>query len=153
MTLILNVDYQSASLDIWDKKYRLKDISGKPIDLKIEDTFKRVAKALAEVEQPSIQNKWEKEFFWALSSGAIPAGRIMSNAGAGEHKPATSSINCTVSGSTKVSYSLQSYSTYYYEEANNTDWEEYGLELSSYYHQVPVSFAVYFELHPVTVHQ
>ena len=61
--------------------------------------------------------------------------------------------NCTVSGSTKVSYSLQSYSNYYYEEANNTDWEEHGLELSGYYHQVPVSFAVYFELHPVTVHQ
>ena len=96
---ILHVDYQSASLDIWDKKYRLKDISGKFIDLNIEDTFKRVAKALAGVEHPDIQDKWEKEFFWALSSGAIPAGRIMSNAGAGEHKPATSTINCTVSGS------------------------------------------------------
>ncbi|SVD59168.1 uncharacterized protein METZ01_LOCUS412022, partial [marine metagenome] len=96
---ILHVDYQSASLDIWDKKYRLKDISGKFIDLNIEDTFKRVAKALVGVEHPDIQDKWEKEFFWALSSGAIPAGRIMSNAGAGEHKPATSTINCTVSGS------------------------------------------------------
>ena len=96
---ILNVDYQPASLDIWDKKYRLKDISGQSIDLSIDDTFKRVAKALAEVEHPSVQDKWEKEFFWALSSGAIPAGRIMSNAGAGEHKPATSTINCTVSGS------------------------------------------------------
>ena len=42
---ILHVDYQSASLDIWDKKYRLKDISGKSIDLNIEDTLKRVAKA------------------------------------------------------------------------------------------------------------
>ena len=30
--------------------------------------------------------------------GAIPAGRITSNAGALEHKPATSTINCTVSG-------------------------------------------------------
>ena len=96
---ILHVDYQSASLDIWDKKYRLKDISGKSIDLNIEDTLKRVAKALAGVEHPDIQDKWEKEFFRALSSGAIPAGRILSNAGAGEHKPATSTINCTVSGS------------------------------------------------------
>ena len=96
---IVNVDYQPASLDIWDKKYRLKDISGQPIDMKVEDTFKRVAKALAKVENSDIQNKWEKEFFWALSSGAVPAGRIMSNAGAGEHKPATSTINCTVSGS------------------------------------------------------
>jgi len=96
---IVDVDYQPASIDIWDKKYRLKDISGQPIDLKVEDTFKRVAKALAKVENSNIQDKWEKEFFWALSSGAIPAGRIMSNAGAGEHKPATSTINCTVSGS------------------------------------------------------
>ena len=96
---ILHVDYQPASLDIWDKKYRLKDISGQPIDLNIEDTFKRVAKALAKVEHPSAQDKWEKEFFWALNSGAIPGGRIISNAGAGEHKLATSTINCTVSGS------------------------------------------------------
>ena len=35
---------------------------------------------------------------WALRRGAIPAGRITSNAGAEEHKPATSTINCTVSG-------------------------------------------------------
>ena len=35
---------------------------------------------------------------WALRRGAIPAGRITSNAGALEHKPATSTINCTVSG-------------------------------------------------------
>ena len=35
---------------------------------------------------------------WALQHGAIPAGRITSNAGALEHKPATSTINCTVSG-------------------------------------------------------
>jgi ribonucleoside-diphosphate reductase alpha chain len=35
---------------------------------------------------------------WALRNGAIPAGRIISNAGAQEHKPATSTINCTVSG-------------------------------------------------------
>ena len=96
---ILHVDYQSASLDIWDKKYRLKDISGKSIDLNIEDTLKRVAKALAAVERPDIQDKWEKEFFRAMDAGAIPAGRILSNAGAGEHKPATSTINCTVSGS------------------------------------------------------
>lgn len=96
---ILHVDYQSASLDIWDKKYRLKDISGKSIDLNIEDTLKRVAKALAEVELPHLQDKWEKEFFRAMDAGAIPAGRILSNAGAGEHKPATSTINCTVSGS------------------------------------------------------
>ncbi len=40
----------------------------------------------------------ECKFVWALQNGAIPAGRITSNAGALEHKPATSTINCTVSG-------------------------------------------------------
>ena len=95
----LEVEYQTASIDIWDKKYRLKELSGKPIDLDIDDTFKRVAKALSELEDPEQQEKWEQEFLWTLRSGAIPAGRIMSNAGAGEHKPATSTINCTVSGS------------------------------------------------------
>jgi ribonucleoside-diphosphate reductase alpha chain len=39
-----------------------------------------------------------ERFTWALRRGAIPAGRIISNAGAQAHKPATSTINCTVSG-------------------------------------------------------
>ncbi|MDH5370070.1 MAG: adenosylcobalamin-dependent ribonucleoside-diphosphate reductase, partial [Gammaproteobacteria bacterium] len=42
--------------------------------------------------------EWHEKFLWALRHGAIPAGRIISNAGALEHKPATSTINCTVSG-------------------------------------------------------
>ncbi|MDH3532421.1 MAG: adenosylcobalamin-dependent ribonucleoside-diphosphate reductase, partial [Gammaproteobacteria bacterium] len=44
------------------------------------------------------RDEFYEEFLWALRSGAIPAGRIVSNAGAREHKPATSTINCTVSG-------------------------------------------------------
>ncbi|WP_275575283.1 LAGLIDADG family homing endonuclease, partial [Methylocucumis oryzae] len=39
-----------------------------------------------------------KNFYGRLRQGVIPAGRIVSNAGALEHKPATSTINCTVSG-------------------------------------------------------
>jgi ribonucleoside-diphosphate reductase alpha chain len=50
------------------------------------------------VEFESRRDEFYEEFLWALRSGAIPAGRIMSNAGAREHKPATSTINCTVSG-------------------------------------------------------
>ena len=58
-----------------------------------------MARALAEVEQtPEKRDQWFEEFLWALRSGAIPAGRVVSNAGAREHKPATSTINCTVSG-------------------------------------------------------
>ena len=54
---------------------------------------------LSEVEAtPEKQEYWYEQFLWALRHGAIPAGRITSNAGALEHKPATSTINCTVSG-------------------------------------------------------
>ena len=91
------VPMQGASLDIWDKKYRLKTKEGVPVDETIDDTYKRVARALAEVEKPAVREQWQKKFEWALLQGAIPAGRIMSNAGALEHKPATSTINCTVS--------------------------------------------------------
>ncbi len=90
---------QPASQDIWDKKYRLKSKQGEPIDREIDDTFRRVARALADAEATLEKRKyWFDRFLWALRRGAIPAGRITSNAGALEHKPATSTINCTVSG-------------------------------------------------------
>ncbi len=94
-----NIAFQEASLDIWDKKYRLKAKSGQIIDKEIDDTYRRVARSLADVEKtPELRSFWFREFLWALRRGAIPAGRITSNAGAHEHKPATSTINCTVSG-------------------------------------------------------
>ena len=93
------VEFQATSIDIWDKKYRLKTKDGEPIDQTIDDTLIRVARALADVEQTQEKrDHWYDEFLWALRNGAIPAGRITSNAGATEHKPATSTINCTVSG-------------------------------------------------------
>ena len=93
------IDMQPASLDIWDKKYRLKTKKGDPVDATIDHTYQRVAKALADAEPtPEKQKYWYERFVWALRRGAIPAGRITSNAGALEHKPATSTINCTVSG-------------------------------------------------------
>ena len=90
---------QDASQDIWDKKYRLKDKQGAAVDADIDATYQRVARALADVEQDEqARELWFEKFVWALRHGAIPAGRITSNAGAQEHKPATSTINCTVSG-------------------------------------------------------
>ncbi len=90
---------QPASYDIWDKKYRLKTKQGKAVDTDIDHTYQRVARALADAEKtPEKQTQWYERFLWALRRGAIPAGRITSNAGALEHKPATSTINCTVSG-------------------------------------------------------
>ncbi|MDE2225221.1 MAG: adenosylcobalamin-dependent ribonucleoside-diphosphate reductase [Xanthomonadaceae bacterium] len=96
---VTEVPLQPASLDIWDKKYRLKTKQGEPVDATVDDTWSRVARALADVETtPELREKWHERFLWALRHGAIPAGRITSNAGAREHKPATSTINCTVSG-------------------------------------------------------
>ncbi|MGL6531144.1 adenosylcobalamin-dependent ribonucleoside-diphosphate reductase [Aeromonas hydrophila] len=90
------IPLQDTSFEIWDSKYRLKSKDGVPIDGTIDETYQRVARALAGQEsQPDV---WYEPFLWALRNGAIPAGRITSNAGAFEHKPATSTINCTVSG-------------------------------------------------------
>ena len=94
-----DVPFQPASLDIWDKKYRLKTKAGEAVDADIEATYRRVAQALAEPEAtPELREHWRDRFTWALRRGAIPAGRITSNAGAQAYKPATSTINCTVSG-------------------------------------------------------
>lgn len=103
-TAAADVPMQPASWDIWDQKYRLKDKDGRSIDHAIDGTHQRVAKALAEVEAtPQLRAFWHEKFLWALRHGAIPAGRIISNAGAWEHKPATSTINCTVSGTIRDS--------------------------------------------------
>jgi ribonucleoside-diphosphate reductase alpha chain len=97
------IPFQEASLDIWEKKYRLVSKSGEAVDKTMDDTYKRVARALADVEPESQREHWHERFLWALRRGAIPAGRITSNAGALEHKPATSTINCTVSGTIRDS--------------------------------------------------
>ena len=95
---VTDIEFQATSIDIWDSKYRLTAKDGRKLDETIDDTYQRVAKALASVELESKRDGFYEEFLWALRSGAIPAGRIISNAGAHEHKPATSTINCTVSG-------------------------------------------------------
>ncbi|WP_036244652.1 adenosylcobalamin-dependent ribonucleoside-diphosphate reductase [Methylobacter tundripaludum] len=96
---VTEIPFQDASMDIWDTKYRLKTKDGVAIDGTIDETYQRVAKAISAVEKGKTkQEQCYKDFLWALRQGAIPAGRITSNAGALEHKPATSTINCTVSG-------------------------------------------------------
>jgi ribonucleoside-diphosphate reductase alpha chain len=98
-----SIPYQEASFDIWDKKYRLTSKDGSPVDKSMDDTYKRVARALADVESEQSREQWYESFLWALRHGAIPAGRVTSNAGALDHKPATSTINCTVSGTIRDS--------------------------------------------------
>jgi ribonucleoside-diphosphate reductase alpha chain len=95
---VSSISFQEASMDIWDKKYRLTSKDGAAIDKSMDDTYKRVARALADVESAELRESWYESFLWALRHGAIPAGRVTSNAGALDHKPATSTINCTVSG-------------------------------------------------------
>jgi len=95
----VQIPMQPASWDIWDKKYRLKSKQGEPVDADIDHSYQRIARALADVEETADKKAyWYERFLWALRRGAIPAGRITSNAGAQEHKPKTSTINCTVSG-------------------------------------------------------
>ena len=100
---VSEIKLQETSLDIWESKYCLKTKKGDWVDESIDDTYKRVATALSEVEDKEIREEWQEKFLWALRQGVIPAGRIISNAGAQEHKPATSTINCTVSGTIRDS--------------------------------------------------
>lgn len=87
---------QPTSYEFWSQKYQLRDPHGKPIDKTVEDSYRRVAKALASVE-PRDQQEWEDAFYEVMVGGCTPAGRIMSNAGAEKYKSGTSLINCTVS--------------------------------------------------------
>lgn len=86
-------------MDIWRSKYCLQDSEGTAVDASIDHSFQRVARALADVETDDAKKaEWYEQFLWALRHGAIPAGRILSNAGAQAYKADTSTINCTVSG-------------------------------------------------------
>lgn len=106
------IPMQPASLDIWEKKYRLTEKNSTPVDSDIDATYQRIARALASVESCNCGCKntseksvdyWYKQFLWALKQGAIPAGRIISNVGAQNYKPSTSTINCTVAGTVEDS--------------------------------------------------
>ena len=52
------IPVQPVSLDIWDKKYRLKSKKGDFVDKDVDDTYLRVAKALSDVEDKEIQEQW-----------------------------------------------------------------------------------------------
>ena len=79
---------------IWDMKYRFKEADGTPLDHSVEDTWRRIARALAAVEaDPEV---WEPRFYAALEDFKyLPAGRI--TAGAGTARSVTL-FNCFVMG-------------------------------------------------------
>jgi ribonucleoside-diphosphate reductase alpha chain len=79
---------------IWDMKYRLKEADGTPLDGTVEDTWRRIARALAQVEKDPA--KWEAKFYDALEGFKyLPAGRITAGAGTGR---SVTLFNCFVMG-------------------------------------------------------
>ena len=86
---------------IWDMKYRFKEADGTPIDQSVEDSWRRIARALASVETDA--ERWEETFFEALEDFKyLPAGRI--TAGAGTARSVTL-FNCFVMGTVPDSMS------------------------------------------------
>ena len=87
-------DIAPISRQIWDAKYRLKEADGTPVDRTIEDSWRRVARALAEIErEPAV---WERRFYDALRDFRfLPAGRIQSGAGTARR---VTLFNCFVMG-------------------------------------------------------
>ena len=82
------------SEQIWDMKYRFKQADGAPIDRSVEDTWRRIARSLAQVEQDSAV--WEDRFYAALEDFKyLPAGRITAGAGTGRR---VTLFNCFVMG-------------------------------------------------------
>ncbi|MFG6568894.1 adenosylcobalamin-dependent ribonucleoside-diphosphate reductase [Sulfitobacter sp. 1A13679] len=86
---------------IWDMKYRFKGADGTPKDVTVEDTWRRIARDLAQVESKA--DVWEDKFFNALEDFKyLPAGRI--TAGAGTARRVTL-FNCFVMGTVPDSMS------------------------------------------------
>ena len=84
------------SEQIWDTKYRLKRADGTPVDQTIDDTWRRVAQAVAAPETDATRSVWAERFYDALSDFAfLPAGRIIAGAGSGRD---VTLFNCFVMG-------------------------------------------------------
>ncbi len=82
------------SEQIWDMKYRLKEADGTPVDRTVEDSWRRIARSLAEVEKDPAH--WEERFYAALEDFKyLPAGRITAGAGTGRN---VTLFNCFVMG-------------------------------------------------------
>lgn len=70
----------SISKTIWESKYRYQ--SQETSDQTIENTWQRVAKALASAEKLSERNRWQQAFYSILEDFRfLPGGRILAGAG------------------------------------------------------------------------
>lgn len=91
MTAVSAISHQ-----IWDMKYRFKSPSGEVLDRTVDDTWRRVAVALAASEDASVRDHWAAKFEAAMIDFQfLPAGRII--AGAGTERDVTL-FNCFVMG-------------------------------------------------------
>jgi ribonucleoside-diphosphate reductase alpha chain len=94
---VLMATVAAISQQIWDMKYRLRAPNGEPVDKTIEDTWRRIAHALAEPERADRRQYWEDQFCGALADFQfLPAGRVVAGAGA---ERAVTLFNCFVMGS------------------------------------------------------
>ncbi|MEM7569969.1 MAG: adenosylcobalamin-dependent ribonucleoside-diphosphate reductase [Pseudomonadota bacterium] len=90
------VSIAPISQQIWDMKYRFKSADGAVMDKTVQDSWRRVAKALAQGESPVSREAWEETFYDALSNFKyLPAGRILAGAGTGRD---VTLFNCFVMG-------------------------------------------------------
>jgi ribonucleoside-diphosphate reductase alpha chain len=84
----------SISQQIWDMKYRLKGADGAAVDKTIEESWQRVARALAAPEKEP--EPWAERFYEALTDFKfLPAGRVLAGAGSGRN---VTLFNCFVMG-------------------------------------------------------
>jgi ribonucleoside-diphosphate reductase alpha chain len=84
------------SQEIWNMKYRFKDVDGTVHDQDLADTWWRVARAVAAAEFPANREKWAAAFYEVLSGFRfLPAGRILAGAGTGR---SVTMFNCFVMG-------------------------------------------------------
>jgi ribonucleoside-diphosphate reductase alpha chain len=83
------------SRQIWEMKYRFKHPGGEA-DGTIEESWRRVARALAQSEAEPVRTEWEAKFYDALAGfGFLPAGRVLAGAGTGRQ---VTLFNCFVMG-------------------------------------------------------
>ena len=87
---------RSDLAEIWDMKYRFKRPDGAPVDQTVEDSWRRVAEALAEAEEPSRARVGRATSTSLLEDYSfLPAGRILAGAGTGRN---VTLFNCFVMG-------------------------------------------------------
>jgi ribonucleoside-diphosphate reductase alpha chain len=85
----------AISRQIWETKYRFTDENGRTEET-MEDSWRRVARAIAQAEVEPARGEWEAKFYDALAGfGFLPAGRVLAGAGTGRQ---VTLFNCFVMG-------------------------------------------------------